>query len=731
MTDSASYPPPFQLDGRLVQPDLNRITGPQGPIQIEPRVMQVLLVLVRQPQVVVPREHLLDEVWADRIVGEENLTRAISELRRIFGDDPRQPRIIETIRNHGYRLIATVQAPPTPVSVPSPTPTQPGDSLAQAQSPAAEEKISRGLPRGTNLRWLLLVILLIAAGFFWALNHGSTPPEISSPPWAGPPVPLTSYPGRERQPDLSPDGQRVAFVWSGQDLPVGCATALYVKQRNSETPLRLTGAPGWVAWPAWSPDGQTIAFVQGSGERIELCTVASLGGAVRTVFLSKDLIEGVAWLTGERGLIFSARDPQGGSRKLMILNLDSLVARGLPASLAMVGEDFLPRVRTADGKLVWIHQDPGGEYSLCESLKEQPVAQRILEGRGGLAGVSWLPADEGLVYSAMSEGLFKLWSLKPGSGQPQLLNTGQGSALNPTVSGRSGNLAFEQVRMARNLMMIKVLGVQPWQLQSLPFAPSTRWEYSATFSPDGTRIALVSDRSGFPEVWLADREGSGLDQITTLKPGFLGQMHWSPQGDRLAFELKKAGHRAIMVLDAAGGRPQTVVQDDQDVVLCGWLPDGKALLIARRGKDGWRLGKSSLNGALTGKWQTITDIPATAGEISSLGGFLYFTRPTIEGLWRQTLEGAEPELIIPNLLPADRANWRLSGDHIAWVERIAGAPYLMWLDLETGTSSMVADLPGLATGGISVAPDGGAFLYVQGTVVAADIMLLSKKAKTH
>ena len=67
--------------------------------------MQVLLRLAERPGQVCSRLGLLEEVWGDAVVGEENLTRAISELRRIFGDQARKPRVIETIRNHGYRLI--------------------------------------------------------------------------------------------------------------------------------------------------------------------------------------------------------------------------------------------------------------------------------------------------------------------------------------------------------------------------------------------------------------------------------------------------------------------------------------------------------------------------------------------------------------------------------------------------------------------------------------------------
>ena len=59
----------------------------------------------------VSKERLLNAAWADTAVGDDVLIRAISELRRLFEDDPKQPRIIETIPKAGYRLIAPVTRP--------------------------------------------------------------------------------------------------------------------------------------------------------------------------------------------------------------------------------------------------------------------------------------------------------------------------------------------------------------------------------------------------------------------------------------------------------------------------------------------------------------------------------------------------------------------------------------------------------------------------------------------
>ena len=98
----------FQIAGRTIRPSLNRVETAEGTVTLEPKVMRVLVSLARRPGEVVTKEELFRDVWDGAFVTDDVLTRAVGELRRLFSDTPESPRVIETIRKSGYRLIAPV-----------------------------------------------------------------------------------------------------------------------------------------------------------------------------------------------------------------------------------------------------------------------------------------------------------------------------------------------------------------------------------------------------------------------------------------------------------------------------------------------------------------------------------------------------------------------------------------------------------------------------------------------
>ncbi len=713
MNHPENFPAPFCLHQWLIQPDLNRISGPAGPVQIEPRVMAVLLVLAENPGELVTRLDLLDRVWGDAVVGEEILTRAISELRRVFADSARKPAYIETIRNNGYRLIAPVTAV-VPEPIPDPTPDIPRAAQSLPPEPASARQ------GGSWLRRLFFAAALVALGVFGPRlldrDDGSLATDASAPVA----IPLTTFSGREYHPALAADGMRVAFAWSG---PNGGRTAIYIKQRNSETPLQLSDEPGWAAWPTWSPDGQTVAFVQTAAANSDICLVPSLGGAVRRVQKVAHLIEGLDWSADGTTLAYSARDTASGGHRLYLLDLGTLQATLVPLNRQDNAGDFQPRFSPDGEQMAWIGHDRTGGQGVFVAPVTGGQTRAVVRGLDNLQGLAWTADGRQMVFAAAPAGIYDLWQVPVSGGEPDRIVTPGDFAWNPTVARNTGDLVYEQVRVDQDLWRVSVSDDEDQPTISEPFITSTRWEFEAEYHPDGASVAFVSARGGSPEVWLGDAKGENLRKITTLHATSVNNLRWAPGGDWLAFNAVVDGEHRILVTDPAGGTPRQLTTGHPREVFTAWSASGDDLLIGADDGEGWEVYRLGVAG---GTPHQITRGGGLTAQEAADGRTLYFTRPNRPGLWRRQSGGrVEPELVLPDLQIRDRFNWRLFDDRIIWIMRAGEQAVLLTHDVNLGRSYLLAELPGFQGSGLAVAPAGDAFLYPKLGDAAGDLMFIA------
>jgi DNA-binding winged helix-turn-helix (wHTH) protein/tetratricopeptide (TPR) repeat protein len=89
-------------------------------IAIRPKMVALLAELVAHAGELVDKDELMNVVWPETAVTDSVLAGAVRDLRRILGDDPRQPRVIETVHRRGYRFIAPVGAAPASAERASP-----------------------------------------------------------------------------------------------------------------------------------------------------------------------------------------------------------------------------------------------------------------------------------------------------------------------------------------------------------------------------------------------------------------------------------------------------------------------------------------------------------------------------------------------------------------------------------------------------------------------------------
>lgn len=169
---------PFRIAGHRVEPASLKVTIGGEEARLEAKVMQVLVYLAEHAGRVVSRAELEEQLWPGRVITEDSVTKAIAKLRRIFGDDARRPRVIETLPKSGYKLIADVEAL---------------DEEDRKGAPARITARTHGrLMRGPTGAWLLggLAVLLAA---LWALDREQTKSSPFAPPADKPAVAVVPF----------------------------------------------------------------------------------------------------------------------------------------------------------------------------------------------------------------------------------------------------------------------------------------------------------------------------------------------------------------------------------------------------------------------------------------------------------------------------------------------------------------------------------------------------------
>jgi Tol biopolymer transport system component len=484
-------------------------------------------------------------------------------------------------------------------------------------------------------------------------------------------LPLASYPGTEGPPALSPDGNLVAFAWSGLVEPG--PTDIYLKAVGSEALRRLTETPASETSPAWSPDGHSIAFVRdGHG----VFTMSQLGGAERQVSASGTH---VAWAGDSKSVLIRDGERNTGPFGIHQVFLDTLERRRL--TQARVGDgDYRFEVSPDGSTLAFIRYEKRGIADLYVVPMGGGEPRRLSNWSATMYGLSWTPDGREIVYDVDEPPASRLWrihanSARPGRGSP--IPDIPADARNPSISravpGHPARLAFQTTTRDVDLHLMDLdARLVNDAVESQPFSNSTRIEGSARFSPDGSRIAVVSFRSGASEIWVAGRDGSGLQQVTTL--GAVGILvgGWSPDGSQIAFEAAIGGNTDVYVVGRDGGRVRRLTTESSIDGIPSWSGDGQWIYFA-----------STRAGVIPDTWRVLPD-GGQAGRLTRNGGFeprespdgrylFYLDRGpgglAIGGtarLMRLPLGGGPEELVIDRVRPFQ---WSVTDTGIVFVTR--------------------------------------------------------------
>jgi Tol biopolymer transport system component len=489
-------------------------------------------------------------------------------------------------------------------------------------------------PASVGARWGLAIALATAAGVAgYLIGNRAIPP---SPRTAAPAVHrLTELTGLEEFPAISPDGRSVAFT-----ATVNGRRQIFVRLLTGGTPLALTKDPLDHQQPRWAPDGNSLFyFTSGpNDEQGAIWAIRALGGSPRRVMASASGAD-----VSRTGRLTCFR-LDGGSLQLVTAAPDGTDTRVvIPASS---GHHRFPRW-SPDERWIAFQRGDGVRDDVFVVPSTGGEVRRVTNDRAVLAGLTWLPSNDGIVY-ATSRGStipylppLRLWQTRLDGGEAHALTGGDSSYelpdLNPT-----GVASAARLRMRFDIWRIPFEGTAATNVRNAqPITNQTGQVLTPTVAPNGDDIAFLADHGGRANLWVLSTRTGEMRQVTFENDpaAAVGVPSWSPDGKWIAFVSSKGRTGfdfGVWLVRPDGGNLHNIARQGLGTA---WSPDGQ-----------WLYYSDTSAGALK-------KIPASGGEAvvvraeptrNAIGlhqGTLYYMveRPLVDGRLDYEIHQATPE----------------------------------------------------------------------------------------
>lgn len=681
---------------------------------------EVLLALVEAKGRLVEKERLMRVVWPDTFVEEGNLTFQIHALRRILDDQAGVPQFVETVPRRGYRMAVEIfELPPV-----TDDREMPGHSRGKGEWLFGFGNRRLLVLTSTVMLTLIFALVLTADRIYRAGSTVSGAPAV--------PRPLTTYAGSVQSPAFSPDGERIAFSWTGP--PSSGTWNLYVKLVGAEPPLRLTNDSGIDLAPAWSPDGLQIAYLHEDPQErhVGIYAVGSLGGPARKLLeLKYARYFDLSWSADGEHIAFAEKKitgtPYDDLNGYAVSLLDVATGETRQVTFPPEGMSDHRFAFSPDGKLLaFLRHGYQGGVGIFLVPANGGTPRLVYAERSWIGHLAWSADGRSLVFTSQRDGgsrFFRI-GIEGGSSQPILAN--EELVYMPAISRQGRRFAYVREYFDSDLFRMNLDERDRGSSLPQPFIATARVETCPAFSPDGRKMAFLSDRSGKRELWLSDADGSNETQLTDFFAWSTSPPSWSADSKRLLFY---GGHGPggtgagifILNLDDKSIRR---VPAKEEFVAPRWSRDGKWIYassgMASEGRM-WRISPSD------GGSTEIVHTNAALPQESMDGRFIYYIKWPA-GIWRVPAAGGAEEVVLPEFQPHMMNYWQVTNDGIFFINNNA-TPYatMEFYSFVTRKRQILSSLSGSPTtfnGGLTVSPDRKQVVYSQDSRSASEIMLV-------
>jgi tricorn protease len=481
---------------------------------------------------------------------------------------------------------------------------------------------------------VLLLSVLLTAGNLFAQTKLLRFPDIyedtvvfcyggdlwKAPSTGGIAVRLTAHPGLELFPRFSPDGKWIAFTgqYDGDEQVYLIPTEGGIPRRLTYYPAIGPLAPRWGydnQVYGWTPDGKSVLF-----RSLRDANIGSVETALYTVNVEGGLPVKLPMPTSGAGdlspdgkrIVYSPlfrdfrtwkRYEGGWAQDLYIFDLNTSEAKKIAASKRTERDPMWI------GNTIYFASDRDGTLNLYAYKIDSDELTQITHSTQW--DVRWPSSDNRsrIVYELNGE----LQVFDVASGQDRRISImvpDDGLATRPSHYSAEKNIEDFEISPKGERALFVARGdifttpIEKGPVRNLTNSSNAHDKW-ARWSPDGKKIAFISDLTGEDQVYIIDQDGTGKpEQLTSEFKAMLYQPEWAPDGKRLAFSDKDG---RLYVLTLADKKIETIADDDYGMINdYAWSANGGHLAFSMADPNEYR--SIYIWSAADDKLRRVTDI---------------------------------------------------------------------------------------------------------------------------
>lgn len=568
-------------------------------IPLPPKILETLLVLVENRERVISKDELMQTLWPDTFVEENNLTQNISQLRRALGNDASAVDYIKTVPKRGYKFIAEVSIN---------TATN-GSGVQEPQPIAQKLKLSNKSINATTVSIISLIVIVAAFLLLRSRLDNNAEKLLNNPQF----IRLTDS-GNILELALSNNGKYVAYA-----IEEGDKQSLHISQISGTNDLRITEPDNTnIIGITFSQDDQHIYYTANreNGNRFSVYRVSFLGGKSDPVI--SDVSGPVTFSPDGTQLAFIRFDAKNGEMGMIIANTSNyrekrLIYKKLPEKLIPDSISWSP-----DGKYIACGIYLAGAESKAHLVAIDPNdGKELVIGKAedtklsSISNIDWMNNSQTLIFTAWrnTSGVFgsPLWLASFPTGKLQRLTNENTNYFNVRASSDSKIIAAKRVDRVSRIWTgdLSASGVYSNNITESQTGFGFYLNHDSGLNWLNTdKLVFTSQKAGKLDIWVSDRSWKNQQQLTNNLNIDKYPIATS-DGKYIVFVSDRSKHDNIWRMDSNGNN-QIQLTHGIGESFPNITPDSKHVIYLSAINGQIALWKVSING---GKPEKISDKP--------------------------------------------------------------------------------------------------------------------------